>query len=57
MLRESARQLLEVWVKAIFDDGTRLVVVPDPVGGPPSTGSGPGAVVLANPNVQQRAKW
>ncbi len=41
--------IAEVWVEAIFDDGTRLVVVPDPVGGPPSTGSGPGAVVTGQP--------
>jgi urease subunit gamma/beta len=42
----------EVRVEAVFDDGTRLVVVPDPVGwgrvgGGPEPDGGPGAVLTA----------
>jgi urease subunit gamma/beta len=35
----------EVWVEAVFDDGTRLVVVPDPIGGPASDAPYPGQVI------------
>ena len=37
----------EVRVEAVFDDGTRLAVVPDPVGGGSLGASAPGAVVTA----------
>jgi urease subunit gamma/beta len=37
----------EVRVEAVFDDGTRLAVVPDPVGGPQG-GDGPGVVTAAD---------
>ena len=37
----------EVRVEAVFDDGTRLVVVPDPVGGGHDPDGGPGAVLTA----------
>ena len=33
----------EVWVEAVFDDGTRLVVVPQPLG-PPHGEAAPGAI-------------
>jgi urease subunit gamma/beta len=36
----------EVRVEAVFDDGTRLVVIPDPIGGG-ATDGGPGAVLVA----------
>ena len=36
----------EVWVEAVFDDGSRLVVVADPVGGAPSDLIGPGALLV-----------
>jgi urease subunit gamma/beta len=39
-----ANVVTEVRVEAVFDDGTRLVVVPDPFGGGQPSGSGPGAV-------------
>jgi len=37
----------EVRVEAVFDDGTRLVIVPDPVGGGHDPHGGPGAVLAA----------
>lgn len=37
----------EVRVEAVFDDGTRLVVVPDPVGGGHDDEDGPGAILVA----------
>jgi urease subunit gamma/beta len=37
----------EVRVEAVFDDGTRLVIVPDPVGGGHDPDGGPGAVLPA----------
>jgi urease subunit gamma/beta len=37
----------EVRVEAVFDDGTRLAVVPDPVGGGSLGAQAPGAVVTA----------
>jgi urease subunit gamma/beta len=36
----------DVKVEAVFDDGTRLVVVTDPIGAPAGTGTAPGAVLL-----------
>jgi urease subunit gamma/beta len=39
----------EVRVEAVFDDGTRLVIVPDPVGGGHDPHGGPGAVLAAEP--------
>jgi len=36
----------EVWVEAVFDDGTRLVVVPEPIGEEPHGDEAPGAVLL-----------
>ena len=39
--------LVDVKVEAIFDDGTRLVVVPDPIGGGHLGDAAPGAVVVA----------
>jgi urease subunit gamma/beta len=38
----------QVKVEAVFDDGTRLAVVPDPVGPPTSTSTSPGAVLPAH---------
>ena len=38
----------EVKVEAVFDDGTRLVVVPDPIGGGHLGDDAPGAVHLAD---------
>jgi len=40
----------EVWVEAVFDDGSRLVVVPDPLG-PAHGDATPGSVHPANENV------
>jgi urease subunit gamma/beta len=37
----------EVSVEAVFDDGSRLVVVPDPIGGGSLGDGAPGAVLLA----------
>jgi urease subunit gamma/beta len=37
----------EVRVEAVFDDGTRLIIVPDPVGGGHDPDGGPGAVLAA----------
>ena len=37
----------EVCVEAVFDDGSRLVVVPDPIGGGSLGDEAPGAVLLA----------
>jgi urease subunit gamma/beta len=39
--------LVDVKVEAIFDDGTRLVVVPDPIGGGHLGNTAPGAVEVA----------
>jgi len=36
----------EVWVEAVFDDGSRLVVVPEPLG--PVSGPSPGGLTPAN---------
>jgi urease subunit gamma/beta len=41
--------LTEVSVEALFDDGTRLVVVPDPIGGGHLGESAPGAVTSTRP--------
>ena len=38
--------LVDVKVEAIFDDGTRLVVVPDPIGGGHQGDTAPGAIVV-----------
>ena len=38
----------EVRVEAVFDDGTRLVVVPDPVGGGHLQAAAPGAVLVGD---------
>ena len=38
----------EVRVEAVFDDGTRLVVVPDPVGGGHLQAGAPGAVLVGD---------
>lgn len=45
----------EVRVEAVFDDGTRLVIVPDPVGGGHDPHGGPGAVLAAEPDLAARA--
>jgi urease subunit gamma/beta len=39
--------LVDVKVEAVFDDGTRLVVVPDPIGGGHLGAAAPGAVEVA----------
>jgi urease subunit gamma/beta len=39
--------LVDVKVEAVFDDGTRLVVVPDPIGGGSLGADAPGAVAVA----------
>ena len=39
--------LIDVKVEALFDDGTRLVVVPDPIGGGSLGDAAPGAIVVA----------
>ena len=44
----------EVAVEAVFDDGSRLVVVPDPVGGGHLGDDAPGAVLPADIGRQQR---
>jgi urease subunit gamma/beta len=41
--------LVDVKVEAVFDDGTRLVVVPDPIGGGSLGALAPGAVEAAAP--------
>ncbi|MEI8056330.1 MAG: urease subunit gamma [Actinomycetes bacterium] len=41
--------LFDVKVEAVFDDGTRLVVVPDPIGGGSLGDAAPGAVTVAAP--------
>ncbi|HVQ88406.1 MAG TPA: urease subunit gamma [Actinomycetes bacterium] len=41
----------EVWVEAVFDDGTRLVVVPDPIGGQSLGTKAPGAILTATEEV------
>ena len=38
----------EVWVEATFDDGTRLAVVEDPIGGGSLGEDGPGAILTAD---------
>ncbi len=40
----------EVWVEAVFDDGSRLVVVPEPLGA--ASEPSPGAVTPANEELQ-----
>jgi urease subunit gamma/beta len=45
----------EVWVEAVFDDGSRLVVVPEPFG-PTSQSDQPGAVVPAAEQVEAAAR-
>ena len=42
--------LYDVKVEALFDDGTRLVVVPDPIGAAPLGAGAPGAVTVAAPD-------
>lgn len=44
----------EVRVEAVFDDGTRLVVVPDPFAGGRLGADGPGAVLPASPSPEPR---
>jgi urease subunit gamma/beta len=44
----------EVRVEAVFDDGTRLVIVPDPIGGGHDPHGGPGAVLTAGPDPAAR---
>jgi urease subunit gamma/beta len=39
----------EVRVEAVFDDGTRLAVVPDPIGGGGLGDAAPGAITAASP--------
>jgi urease subunit gamma/beta len=39
--------LYDVKVEAVFDDGTRLVVVPDPIGGGSLGATAPGAITVA----------
>jgi len=41
----------EVWVEAVFDDGTRLVVVEDPIGGGGLGSEAPGAMLHDRPPV------
>ncbi len=43
--------LPEVWVEAVFDDGSRLVVVPDPIGGGSLGDNAPGAVLTDDSEV------
>lgn len=45
----------EVWVEAVFDDGTRLVVVPDPVGGTSLGDAAPGALLTPDEPVAAAA--
>lgn len=40
-----ADMVSEVWVEAVFDDGSRLVVVPDPIGGESLGSAAPGAAL------------
>jgi len=42
----------EVWVEAVFDDGTRLAVVSDPFGGGSLGADAPGAMLHGGPPVQ-----
>ena len=47
--------LTDVKVEAVFDDGTRLVVVPDPIGGGHLGDGRPGAIeVAADPDARRR---
>jgi urease subunit gamma/beta len=45
----------EVSVEAVFDDGSRLVVVPDPVGGGHLGDAGPGAVLRGDARAEPAA--
>ena len=45
----------EVWVEAVFDDGSRLVVVPDPIGGESLDDAAPGALQHDGKNVASTA--
>jgi urease subunit gamma/beta len=47
--------LYDVKVEALFDDGTRLVVVPDPIGAAPLGAGAPGAVTVAAPHERDEA--
>ena len=47
--------LNDVKVEAVFDDGTRLVVVPDPIGGGSLGADAPGAVTVAAPAERDEA--
>lgn len=47
--------LYDVKVEAVFDDGTRLVVVPDPIGGGSLGADAPGAVTVAAPAERDEA--
>ena len=47
--------LYDVKVEALFDDGTRLVVVPDPIGAEPLGADAPGAVTVAEPAERDEA--
>jgi urease subunit gamma/beta len=47
--------LYDVKVEALFDDGTRLVVVPDPIGAEPLGAEAPGAVTVAAPAERDEA--
>jgi urease subunit gamma/beta len=42
----------EVWVEAVFDDGSRLVVVPEPLGPPRGGDAVPGSVHPAHEDVE-----
>lgn len=44
--------LPEVWVEAVFDDGSRLVVVEDPIGGGSLDRDGPGAILTVDTPLQ-----
>ncbi|MBQ1120416.1 urease subunit gamma [Streptomyces sp. A73] len=50
-----AEVLTEIQVEAVFDDGSRLAVVPSPLG--PGTGQGPGAVLPAGPEQHTDAAY
>jgi len=41
----------EVWVEAVFDDGSRLVVVPEPIAGASPGANAPGAVSADTENI------
>lgn len=44
-----------VWVEAVFDDGSRLVVVPEPLG-PPDPANSPGSVQAAHDEITSAAQ-